>query len=911
MPNALDELARRIAALEAALPELSRASPLAYSSVDDGALTVTADGKLRAIIGQQPDGTTAVNVVNGPPPPTPTTPTAAGVLGGVRASWDGQFDGGEPTPLDFTRVEVHASTTGTDFTPGPETLAGTIESPQGGSVLVPTTVPVTVLLVARSSSGKPSEPSGPASAAPAKVVADEVLAGIVTELALADDAVTAAKVAVGAIDANAIADAAIIASKLGAAAVQAAALAPGAVTGPAIAADSITSREIAAGAVTAAELAAGSVSTTKLAAGAVTASQIAAGAVTATALAANSVSAGKIATDAITAGKLAADAVTAREIKALSITGDRLAANSITAAQLAAGAITTNALAVGSVGPAQLNTGTGNNLIPDPSFEGPQAAALVGGGWDRTAPGNNSGWALTLTVPAGTTVATSFAKQLTTVPVVPGERLWLAVDMKTDAAWPAGQQAKFFCRWEDSKGAVLKYEGPTATPGPSSPWTRYASKCTAPAQAVRATVWVQAYQALAGALSFDNAEIRPILSTPGTGQRAELSPEGLRLFDNDGQEAVSLVTGQPTYLSISDGTSRVASISERGDAGFQQVSVAGLSVAGEGLDRILDRRPRGVVAWASGAKDVSTSGGVEIGIYELPFVAEAGRHYRITWDPILWASATGGSVVTAVRNGGAGAPLVSSPMLRSHASPAASPVGHGFQVPVRASAAVGRGLAVGLNRLLFTIAQVGAPSGAVLHHDANQPTIAVVEDIGAEKPASGVWNTGGASAPPPLVTYSTIYQATWSGTYKTRSAFNSYYNNEMLQGNYPDAGWGIQASLVGFDSNAIGSDLNGATLNRAEVYLYPTHWYYNSGGNAAIRVHGWTARPGSFSADGDTLWQNGWPPNQGRWVDISSIFPTWGRGIALDPNSNDLTCYGRFNGAGMANPPLLRLTYTK
>ncbi|MFE2346135.1 phage tail protein [Kitasatospora cineracea] len=911
MPNALDELARRIAALEAALPELSRASPLAYSSVDDGALSVTANGRLRAIIGQQPDGTTAVNVVNGPPPPTPATPTAVGVLGGVRASWDGQFTGGEPTPLDFTRVEVHASTTGADFTPGPDTLAGTIESPQGGSVLVPTTVPVTVLLMARSSSGKASEPSGTASAAPSKVVADEVLAGIVNELALADDAVTAAKVAVGAIDADAIADAAVTAVKIGQAAVIAGKLAADAVTPGTIAADAVTAREITAGAITTAELAAGAVTTAQLAAGAVTTDQLAAGAVTATELAAGAVAAGHLAADAVAVGKIAAGAVTAREIKALSITGDRLAANTITATQLAAGAITTNALAVGAVGPAQLNTGTGNNLIPDPSFEGPQGAALVGGVWDRTTPGNNSAWALTVTVPAGTATPTSFAKLLTTVPVVPGERLWLAVDMKTDAAWPAGQQAKIFCRWEDSKGTILKYEGVVATPGPSSPWTRYTSKCTAPAQAVRATVWMQAYQALAGAVSYDNAELRPILSTPGTGQRAELSPEGLRLFDDDGQEAVSLVTGQPTYLSISDGTSRVASISERGDAGFQQLAVTGLSVAGEGLDRILDRRPRGIVAWASGAKDVTTSSGVEIGIYELPFIAEAGRHYRITWDPIVWASATGGTVVTAIRNGGAGAPLVSSPQLRSHSSPAASPAGHGFQVPVRASAAVGRGLNAGLNRLLFTMAQVGAPSGAVLHHDANQPTIAVVEDIGAEKPATGVWNTGGASAPPPLVTYSTVYQATWSGTYKTRSAYNAYYNNEMLQGNYPDAGWGIQASLVGFDSNAIGNDLAGATLNRAEVYLYPTHWYYNAGGNAAIRVHGWTARPTSFSADGNTLWQYSWPPNQGRWVDITSIFGPSCRGIALDPNSNDLTCYGRFNGVGMANPPLLRLTYTK
>ncbi|GAA2084416.1 hypothetical protein GCM10009759_03430 [Kitasatospora saccharophila] len=357
MPNALDDLARRIAALEAALPELSRASPLAYSSVDDGALTVTAEGRLRAIIGQQPDGTTAVNVVNGPVPPAPSPPTAAPALGGVRTAWDGRFADGSPSPLDLARVEVHAAPA-PDYVPSPATLVTTIDTPQGGIVTVPTSVPVWVALVARSTSGQASAPSGTATAAPAPVVAEEVLAGIVGELALADGAVTAAKVAAGAIDAAALADAAVTATKLGEAAVQAAALAPGAVTGPAIAADSVTAREIAAGAVTAAELAAGSVSTAKLAAGAVTAGELAAGAVTTPKLAAGAVTADQVAAGAIAAGKIAADAVTGREIKALSITGDRLAANTITADQIAAGAVTAAALSADAITGKTIKGGT-------------------------------------------------------------------------------------------------------------------------------------------------------------------------------------------------------------------------------------------------------------------------------------------------------------------------------------------------------------------------------------------------------------------------------------------------------------------------------------------------------------------------------------------------------------------------
>ena len=129
---------------------------------------------MRAIVGQQPDGTTAVNVVNGPVPPAPTTPVVQSVLGGIAATWDGAFADGAVTPLDFARVEVHTSAS-SGFTPTADTLQNTIETPQGATVTVPADGPLYVRLVARNTSGTPSDPStqnGPV--APAPVVADDV-----------------------------------------------------------------------------------------------------------------------------------------------------------------------------------------------------------------------------------------------------------------------------------------------------------------------------------------------------------------------------------------------------------------------------------------------------------------------------------------------------------------------------------------------------------------------------------------------------------------------------------------------------------------------------------------------------------------------------------------------------------------
>ncbi|MFD4394369.1 hypothetical protein [Kitasatospora sp. NPDC058478] len=348
MPNPIDELARRISALETSLTEASRSSRLAYSSIDDGALTVTSGGKLRAIIGQQPDGTTGITAVNGPVPPAPTAPTATPALGGVRVSWDGRFVNGSPSPLDLARVEVHAAPAA-GSAPSPVTLVTTIDTPQGGVVTVPTSTPVWVVLVARTTSGKASAPSAAASAGPAPVVAQEVLAGIVGELQLAADAVTAAKIATGSISDKALADAAVTATKLGQAAVVAGKIAQDAVTNGTIAADAITAREIAAGAITTSELAAGAVTTSTLAAGAVTTGQLAASAVTASKVSSNAITTSKLAADAVAAGKIAADAVTGREIKAMSITADKLAANSITADKLAAGSVTAASLSADAI----------------------------------------------------------------------------------------------------------------------------------------------------------------------------------------------------------------------------------------------------------------------------------------------------------------------------------------------------------------------------------------------------------------------------------------------------------------------------------------------------------------------------------------------------------------------------------
>ncbi|MFJ7023250.1 hypothetical protein ACIQUW_33305 [Streptomyces sp. NPDC101117] len=180
-----------LAALKRDVAQVKKGQRYAHGgSLENAAIEVKDDtGSLRAIVGQQADGTTAVNVVNGPPPPQPSAPIVASVLGGVTVSWDGQFADGSVVPLDFSRVEVHASLLAS-YDPVPATLQGTIETAQGATVVVPCDSDVYVRLVARNTSGSPSTASatvGPYG--PMPVVADEILDGAVTASKLANGAV--------------------------------------------------------------------------------------------------------------------------------------------------------------------------------------------------------------------------------------------------------------------------------------------------------------------------------------------------------------------------------------------------------------------------------------------------------------------------------------------------------------------------------------------------------------------------------------------------------------------------------------------------------------------------------------------------------------------------------------------------
>lgn len=237
-----NDIGRQLADHERRLRRMERASRLGSASLDGTALQVLDpdNGGLRGIVGVQADGTTAVNIVNGAAPAAPSTPTVSPALGGIAVTWDGTLTTGAVLPLDWARIEVHASPTD-GFTPDPTTLQATIETPQGATVYLPATVAQYVVLLARNTSGAASDPSAQAGPyEPRAVVGSDLADGSITETLIADNAITTPKIRAGAVEAD----------KLAANSVTTAALTVGCVDATAIKSDAITGKTITGGTVT-------------------------------------------------------------------------------------------------------------------------------------------------------------------------------------------------------------------------------------------------------------------------------------------------------------------------------------------------------------------------------------------------------------------------------------------------------------------------------------------------------------------------------------------------------------------------------------------------------------------------------------------------------------------------------------
>lgn len=394
-------LARKLLELEQQVQALGRGTRLGHSSLQgESILALDEDGEVLAELGTE-GGAGGVVHLDGPEPPRPTAPVLEQGVGTIFVRWDGAWDPidegdeGEPptTPIDFDRIEVHATTDPEATEWDEDTLAGSITQRNGGVVMIrgwDIDDVVYVRLVCRSLADKVSEPSERAEVTVQGIdiasIVDELDAANV-ELANLDGTMFAANAELDALriqfknlDTSIInTDDGTLAEALDDArqaleAVQLATEGKNRITrsleGPPAEYDGVENDlwwqldSLGQGGAVVGQWRWGGtewvselidseaiayLDAAKITAGTLEADRIATGSIGARAIAAEAVEAGKIAADSISGREIIANSIKAEHIVAFTITADELAANSVSTDKLVANSVIADKLAANSV----------------------------------------------------------------------------------------------------------------------------------------------------------------------------------------------------------------------------------------------------------------------------------------------------------------------------------------------------------------------------------------------------------------------------------------------------------------------------------------------------------------------------------------------------------------------------------
>lgn len=382
------------------------------------------------------------------------------------------------------------------------------------------------------------------------------------------------------------------------------------------------------------------------------------------------------------------------------------------------------------------------------------------------------------------------------------------------------------------------------------------------------------------------------------------------------------VTGSSSGLTIlrsSDGTV-VGSIDENGVGSFQDVTVVDdISLAGTSLVGQLSAKPNGLVVYGK-QNASSTPDPSESWLFQVSFVADASRLYRVSISGLVQSSNANDCVFLLCRDFGSATPTkagVGSSTLVMQAAGGALKAASSPDVV--GSNAVITTFSSGQHNLIIGALRHSGAGNVSIYGDANNPVIIAVEDVGSGSINNvAVSNSGGGGTP--VVTYTKTYACTWSASYDGSGNKNTFGgSSRAYQGSIGDS-YGNRRSLLGFDYATIAADLAGSTINACKVTMYAQHWWFNSGGTAIIGTHNQAvgSAPATFGSNTTNRVQSaGWPNPGLRTVDLGTTIGAnfrdgTAKGICLGPGpSSSQTYYGFLSGAGATNPPYLTITYTK
>lgn len=412
-----------------------------------------------------------------------------------------------------------------------------------------------------------------------------------------------------------------------------------------------------------------------------------------------------------------------------------------------------------------------------------------------------------------------------------------------------------------------------------------------------------------------------IIAGDPTGSHARMEPTGFRVFRPDPdvvggvEEVLRLGTITNDYFGVVNSAGNlVASVDDTGSAAFANLNVAGnFIVQGKLFDEYIAEanQPAGSFRGMPTALYATSYWGPiqnRVGIAEVNGWLTIGRRYSISWQCHFTSDGTGhdeSDFTLHARSSStdtATAPVVTDAALEHWAYTTTT------LANARWLCATGTHMytatVTGRHRFLLATARgQGVNNILIVGGDSRFPVTMDISDLGPAKPftgqlsqGSGTFFTGSPPAAPPQPVQQ--FNTGWMPPVSWLSFNGAGTQRNDVAG--PVQGW----DPSGFNGDGYGywwwtlPSISG-TVDEVWVWLYSSHWYYNSGGTAILYpiaagpvglagsyLVGGFPKPGSVQVN-ITGWKNLFHNNQSPR----------GNGIQVGrAGTTDLTYYGRFDG---------------
>jgi hypothetical protein len=199
-----------------------------------------------------------------------------------------------------------------------------------------------------------------------------------------------------------------------------------------------------------------------------------------------------------------------------------------------------------------------------------------------------------------------------------------------------------------------------------------------------------------------------------------------------------------------------------------------------------------------------------------------------------------------------------------------------------------------------------------------------IYDMGPTVPQGGLWigSTTGGGGGTTKQTYTKTYTAVHTRSYQGSNGTNANLlidtDGKAYQGGDVGNTYNGDAKTWFSMPSSMGTDLSGATINWAKMYLNNNHTWYGSGMTARMGIDSRNTWPSTAGDPSGAVgyFTTSFSQGQAKWVNLPS---SWFSRLAAPgtyapviwANTSNLSYYGYFAGAGQSGPPQIQVNYTK